>query len=132
MASAWPWPTFWPGSTSRRETGPEIGESTLVAWSLSKSTTPAASITLWKAVGATETRVTCFSCSDVRVMSLGVVAAASGLESDFPEQAESESTLHAIADAARSAFRTGLRRRLVGIGVLARGLFWGLSGERLC
>ena len=41
--------TWSPGDTSSRVTGPEIGASTLVAWSLSKSTTPVVSMRLVKA-----------------------------------------------------------------------------------
>src|SRR5579859_2857518 len=119
MASAWPCATFWPGSTSRRVTGPEIGDSTLVAWSLSKSTTPAASTVLWKLVGATANRRTCCSWSAVSVMLLGVAAAACALSSGLPEQAASDSAPRVIAVAARKAPRRG---RLVGMGVLGGGL----------
>ena len=41
-----PFLTLSPGETSNRDTGPEIGAMTLVAWSLSKSTVPLVSMVL--------------------------------------------------------------------------------------
>ena len=43
-ASGWPLATGWPSATKMRVTGPVNGETTEVAWSLSKSTVPGASI----------------------------------------------------------------------------------------
>src|SRR5665213_967923 len=53
MASGCPLATCWPSETSSRVTGPLNGDSTTVAWSLSKSTVPGAAIVRRNAEGAT-------------------------------------------------------------------------------